>query len=62
MKSSRPDRFSAGFFQRSWPIVRSEVCKTVLDFLNYEIFYCALNETYIVLIPKIKSPVSVTDF
>jgi hypothetical protein len=32
MKSLGPDDFSAGFFQRSWPIVRGEVCKIVLDF------------------------------
>jgi hypothetical protein len=30
--------------------------------LNYEIFDSSLNDTYIVLIPKIKSPVSVIDF
>jgi hypothetical protein len=62
MKSPGPDGFSAGFFQRSWPIVREEVCKTVLDFLNYGHFESSLNDTHIVLIPKIKSPVSVTDF
>jgi hypothetical protein len=62
LKSPGPDGFSAGFFQRSWPIVRGEVCKTVLNFLNYGIFDSSLNDTYNVLIPKIKSPVSVTDF
>jgi hypothetical protein len=34
----------------------------VPEFLNYGIFDSALNETYITLIPKIKSPVNVTDF
>ena len=48
MKSLGPNGFSAGFFQRSWPIVRGEVYKTVLDFLNYAIFYSSLNDTYIV--------------
>ena len=62
MKSPGPDGFSAGFFQSSWAIVRSEVCKTVLNFLNHDIFDDSLNETHIVLIPKIKSLVSVTDF
>jgi hypothetical protein len=62
MKSPGPDGYSAGFFQRSWPIVRGEVCKTVLDFLNYGIFDSSLNDTHIVLIPKIKNPVNVTDF
>ena len=62
MKSPGPDGFSAGFFQQSWPVVRDAVCKTVLNFLNNEIFNSSVNETYIVLIPKIRSPVSVTDF
>jgi hypothetical protein len=62
MKSPGPNGFSAGFFQSSWTIVRSEVCKIVLDFLNHGIFDRSLNDTYIVLIPKIKSPVIVTDF
>jgi hypothetical protein len=34
----------------------------VLNFLNYGIFDSSLNDTYIVLISKIKSPVNVTDF
>jgi hypothetical protein len=62
MKSPGPDGFSAGFFQSSWTTVKGEVCKTVLNFLNHGIFDKSLNETHIVLIPKIKSPVSVTDF
>jgi hypothetical protein len=62
MKSLGPNGFSVGFFQRSWTIVRGEVCKIMLDFLNYEIFDSSLNDTNIVLIPKMKSPASVTDF
>ena len=62
MKSPGPDRFSAGFFQRSWTTVWGKVCKIVLDFLNNEIFDSSLNDTNIVLIPKMKSPVSVTNF
>ena len=62
MKSPGPNGFSVGFFQSSWNTVRSGVCKTVLDFLNHGIFYRSLNDTYIVLIPKIKISVSVTDF
>jgi hypothetical protein len=46
MKSLGPDGFSVGFFQRSWPIVRGEVCKTMLDFLNYGIFDSSLNDTH----------------
>ena len=62
MKSPGPDGFNAGFFQSSWVIVRSEVCKIVLNFLNHDIFDTSLNETHIVLISKIKSSISVIDF
>ena len=62
MKSPGFDGFSAGFFQSSWTTVRDKACKTVLNFLNHGIFDNSLNDTHIVLIQKIKRPVSVTDF
>jgi hypothetical protein len=62
LKSPGPERFSARYFQCSWTTVRGEVCKIVLDFLNNEIFYSSLNDTNIVLIPKLKSLVSVIGF
>jgi hypothetical protein len=62
MKSPGPDGFSVGFFQRSWTTVRGEICKTVIDFLNYGIFDRSLNDTHFILISKMKSLVNVTDF
>jgi hypothetical protein len=62
LKSPGPDGFSACFYQRSWNTVKNEVCKSVLDFLNYGIFYSSINSTYIALIPKIKNPSVVTDY
>lgn len=56
LKSPGPDGFSACFYQHSWAIVRREVCKVVLDFLNFGIFDHSLNTTHIILIPKIKNP------
>lgn len=53
LKSPGPDGFSAGFYQQSWTVVRAEVCKTVLDFLNYGNFDSSLNNTHIALIPKV---------
>jgi hypothetical protein len=62
LKSHGLDGFSACFYQRSWDLVRLEVGKTVLDFVNFGIFYCSLNTTHIVLIPKIKTPRRVMDY
>ena len=48
--------------QRSWEIVRTEVCKVVLNFLNHGNFDNSLNATYIALIPKIKNPARIAKY
>lgn len=55
LKSPGPNRFSDCFFQSYWPIVGTDVCKVVLQFLNEGTFDSSLNFTYIILIPKIKN-------
>jgi hypothetical protein len=62
LKSPGPDGFSACFYQRSWDTVKKEVCKSVLDFLNHGIFDPSINCTHIALVPKTKSPISLTDY
>lgn len=62
LKSPGPDGFAACFYQKAWDTVRQKVCAAVLDFLNWGVFTDAINETYIVLIPKIKNPSLTTDF
>jgi hypothetical protein len=56
------DGFPAGFFQQNWEMMGAEVCSAVLDTLNSSIMPSHLNMTHIVLIPKIKDPLKVTDF
>jgi hypothetical protein len=62
LKSPGPDGFAASFYQRSWPTVREDVCKAALAFLNHGSFDEELNSTYIALVPKVKTPVHITDF
>jgi hypothetical protein len=62
LKSPGPDGFSACFFQKAWDTVKVEVCHTILNFLNHEVFDIGLNATYIALIPKLKNSTRVTDF
>jgi hypothetical protein len=50
------------FYKKSWPIVRAEVCKAVLEFLNSGCLDPSVNTTNIMLIPKIKNPTWVTEF
>ena len=45
-----------------WHIVGDNVVSVVLEFLNTSYLLPDLNHTYIVLIPKIKNPVKVSDY
>ncbi|KAL0009325.1 hypothetical protein SO802_010827 [Lithocarpus litseifolius] len=62
LKAPGPDGMPPLFFQHFWSLVGSTVTKTVLDFLNFGISPPKFNETYIVLIPKTKNPLRVTEF
>lgn len=62
LKSSGPDGFATCFYKRSWDTVHVEVCTAVLDFLNHGMFVNSINDTYIVLIPKIKNPSRITEY
>ena len=61
-KAPGPDGMSPIFFKHYWNIVGPEVVKCVLSSLNSGRMPCGLNETYICLIPKVKSPQKMTDF
>ena len=50
------------FFQHFWPKVGEEVTRIVLDSLNSGIVAPNFNETHVVLIPKCKEPMKITDF
>ena len=50
------------FYQHYWPLVSNCVIKTVLDFLNHGSLPPNFNETYIVLIPKVKNPTKINQY
>ena len=50
------------FYQHFWPMVKSIVITSALDFLNYGIAPPHFNDTHIVPIPKTKNPERVTDY
>ncbi|CAM8958980.1 unnamed protein product [Rhodiola kirilowii] len=56
------DGFSAMFYQVNWDIVGPEVVKEVLNCLNNNVLNKELNETLIVLVPKVKKVEKVEDF
>ena len=61
-KAPGPDGLSPVFFKHYWNIVGLEVVNCVLSSLNSGRMPCSLNETYICLIPKVKSPQKIMEF
>lgn len=60
-KSPGPNGFSVIFYTKYWGLVGDEVCSLVLRFLNHGSRPDNLNDTNVVLIPKIKNPKEMKD-
>jgi hypothetical protein len=50
------DEFRASFYQRHWGLLGADICRAVLAFLNDGSMPDVLNDTILVLIPKVKNP------
>jgi hypothetical protein len=61
-KAPEPNGFTASFFQKNWSTIHGEVCNAIMSFFDTGVLDPKINMTNIVLIPKISSPQSVTDF
>lgn len=62
LKASGPDGFPARFIQRNWLVFKEEVIAAVLEFFRTGVMTVGVNETAIVLIPKVPHPTSLKDF
>lgn len=56
------DGMSPIFYKKFWDIVGSDVINCVLNALNFGVMPSNLNETFICLIPRVKSPKKITEF
>jgi hypothetical protein len=61
-KAPGVDGFTAGFFQRHWDLLGTDIVAGVLEFINGGELIQSLNDTAIVLIPKVQNPQSITQF
>lgn len=61
-KAPGPDGYPAHFFQRNWELCGEEVTTAVLRILRGEDNPELINETFIVLIPKVASPTELGQF
>ncbi|KAK4382686.1 Retrovirus-related Pol polyprotein from type-2 retrotransposable element R2DM [Sesamum angolense] len=61
-KAPGPDGFSPGFYKAAWPIVGKEISKAIMDLLTTGRILKQVNVTLLTLIPKVRTPHSVTDF
>ncbi|KQJ86014.1 hypothetical protein BRADI_4g02880v3, partial [Brachypodium distachyon] len=62
LKAPGPDGFPARFFQRHWATVKKDIIRAVRNFFVTGAMPYGVNDTIIVLIPKIKNPMYLKDF
>jgi hypothetical protein len=62
IKAPGPDGFHARFYQQNWGLLRTEVIKAVKRFFETGVMPECVNDTSIVLIPKVEYPVELKEF
>jgi hypothetical protein len=61
-KAPGADGFTAGFFQKHWPLLKDKVVSAVLGFLNGRDMPEVINQIILVLIPKVTNPQDMSQF
>lgn len=61
-KAPGVDGFTAGFFQKHWPLLKDKIVAAVLTFLEGGDMPEVINQTILVLIPKVANPQELSQF
>jgi hypothetical protein len=61
-KSPGPDGFNTDFLKKCWPVLSNDFNELCEAFYNHEICIQSINNSYIVLIPKVHNPSKVLDY
>jgi hypothetical protein len=61
-KSPGPDGFTAGFYIRHWNLLKKDICSAVRGFMEGGQMPKIVNNTTLVLIPKVKQPQDLTQY
>ena len=62
LKAPGKDGFPARFYQRNWAVVKGEIIAAVMGFFITGVMPEGVNDTAIVLIPKVQFPKELKDF
>ena len=62
LKSLGPDGMPSLFYQHYWDLVGGDEINSILSFLNTATLPEPLNHAFLTLIPKIKNPISMSDY
>lgn len=62
LKAPGTDGFPTRFYQRNWAVVKEEIIAAVLEFFETGVIPEGVNDTAIVLIPKVQFPKELKDF
>ena len=62
LKVPGPDGFPGRFFQRNWALLKEDVVRAVKEFFRSGIMPAGVNDTCIVLVPKVPHPETLKTF
>lgn len=61
-KAPGPDGFNGVFFKKCWQIIKPDIFRLFNDFFENRVNLAPINGSYIILVPKVCSPMTASDY